>query len=111
MCGQVGSRCRQWRSGYAFAGEKKVRSLEKLRTGVRDARSEGLHQDRLARLRPQPVVEQNDHAKGDRAAVERGCGIPTDFLRFKYDLVEGNEADYLDDEHAHAELVRRSHVG
>ena len=95
MCGQVGSRCRQWRSRYAFASEKKVRSPEKLRTGTRNARAERLHQDRLARVGPQPVVEQNDHAEGDRATVERGRGVPTDFLRFKHDAVECNEADYL----------------
>jgi hypothetical protein len=94
-----------------FVSEKKVRSPEKLRTSTRDARSERLHQDRLARVRPQPVVERYDHAEGNRATVERGCCVQIDFLRCKYDAVECNEADYLYNEQAHAELARRSHVG
>jgi len=110
MCGQVGSRCRQWRSRCALAGEKKVGSLEKLRTGTSGARSERRHQDWLAGVRPQPVVEQNDHTKGNRASVERRCCIPADFLRSKYDVVECNEAHYLYKDQARAKLTHRSQV-
>ncbi|HVN28608.1 MAG TPA: hypothetical protein VMT64_08990, partial [Candidatus Binataceae bacterium] len=84
----------------AFAGEKNVRGLEDQRPGARAARSERLNQNRLARVGPQPVVEQDDHGEGNRAAVERRCRVPTDFLRRKYDAVECDEAYYLYHEYA-----------
>ena len=40
----------------------------------------GTEQDRLARVRPQPVVEQNDYAEGNRATVNAAAAFqPTSF--------------------------------
>jgi hypothetical protein len=73
--GQAGSQCWEWRSRYAFASEKNVRSPQRLRTGTRHARSERLYEHRFTRVRPQPVVEQDDHTEGNRATAERGCCV------------------------------------